>query len=264
MDLLRQIMDERRAAVERARRERPVERLYEEAGRRKHHSLVEKMAEGGGPCIIAEMKKASPSAGLLRDAYRPGEIARVYQLAGACGLSVLTEPKYFLGSEQDLREARQATDLPILRKDFIGDPYQVAEAAAWGADVVLLIVAALDGEELAGLYDEALRLGLEVLVEAHTAEEIRTALGLKQALIGVNSRNLKTLQTNLSTALSLAAEIPGGRLAVAESGIRTRADVESLMRRGYRGFLVGEALMAAGDPAAALREMMVADNGGSP
>jgi indole-3-glycerol phosphate synthase len=202
------------------------------------------------------MKKASPSAGLLQAAYRPVEIARRYRDAGAAAISVLTEPRHFKGSGSDLREVRRVVELPILRKDFMCDPYQVYEAAAWGADVILLIVAALERSVLEGLYREALACGLDVLVEAHTEAELDVGLGLEQAVIGVNSRDLKTLRTDLAVARGLAARIPAGRLAVAESGIRSYADVEMLAEAGYRGFLVGEALMRGGAPEAKLAQLL--------
>ena len=212
--------------------------------------------------MIAEVKKASPSAGLLRPDYRPGEIALAYAEAGASGVSVLTEPAHFLGSEAHLREVRQAVELPVLRKDFMCDAYQIVESAAWGADVVLLIVAALDSGSLRELYEAAISLGLDVLAEAHTAGELEAALGLEQAIVGVNSRDLGTLRTDLAVARALAPLIPKERLAVAESGIRTGSDICELARLGYDGFLVGEALMAEGDPGATLRRLRGDDGRG--
>ena len=254
MNILDRIMEERRVAVEEARRTMPVKELRRAAESRVHHSLPQALRSAPGPGIIAEMKKASPSAGELRPGYDPAAIARDYAAHGACALSVLTEPLHFLGNEEHLRSVRQAVDLPILRKDFICDPYQVYEAAAWGADVVLLIVAALDEPTLFELHRTARDRGLDVLAEAHTAEELETALRLEDAVVGVNSRNLKTLQTDLETARLLSRTIPSGRLAVAESGIRTRADIDRLRRTGYRGFLIGETLMRSPDPGGVLRE----------
>lgn len=255
MNILQRILREREADVAVAKRRVPLARLREEARERVHHSLREVLRSEAGTSIIAEMKQASPSAGLLRAAYRPVEIARRYRDAGAAGILVLTEPRHFKGSGSDLRETRRVVNLPILRKDFLCDPYQVHEAAAWGADVVLLIVAALDPSVLQSLYREALACGLDVLAEAHTAEELDVALSLEQAIVGVNSRNLKTLRTDLSTARALAERIPDDRPAVAESGIRSREDVLRLREAGYRGFLVGEVLMRGGDPEAKLREL---------
>jgi len=256
VNILQRILRERESDVAVAKQRVPVAELKQSIQGRVHHSLRESLSKRDGTRIIAEMKKASPSAGLLRSAYRPVEIARQYKEAGAAALSVLTEPRHFKGSGSDLRDVRRAVELPILRKDFLCDVYQVHEAAAWGADVILLIVAALEEDLLATLYREAVVCGLEVLVEAHTAEELDRALALEDAIVGVNSRNLKTLRTDLSVAESLAARIPRDRLAVAESGIRSRADVEMLQDAGYSGFLVGEALMRGGAPEAKLRELI--------
>jgi indole-3-glycerol phosphate synthase len=255
MNILESIVAERRADVEQAKANVPIDALRENAKTRTHHSLVD-VLECGGTNIISEVKKASPSAGVLREDYQPDRIAAEYARAGAAGISVLTEPRHFLGSEQDLRSVRAAVDLPVLRKDFVCDGYQVCEAAACGADVVLLIVAVLDDETLAQLYQEAMGLGLEVLAEAHTMEEVRRALELKEAIVGVNSRDLKTLKTDLAVARELAAGVPGDRLSIAESGIRTRADIEKLKALGYNGFLVGEALMKEAAPADKLRELL--------
>lgn len=245
-------MAERRRDVASAGQVTPAEVLAEESARRIHHSLAAALLSDG-TSVIAEMKKASPSAGVLREEYSPADIARAYGESGACGLSVLTEPRHFAGEAEHLRAARSACDLPILRKDFMCHPYQVLEAAAWGADAVLLIVAALETGRLREMYDEAVRLGLDVLAEAHTGEEIDGALALEEAIVGVNSRDLKTLKTDLAVARDLADRIPAERLSVAESGIKTRHDVEELEALGYNGFLVGETLMRADDPGAALR-----------
>jgi indole-3-glycerol phosphate synthase len=256
MDVLNEIMAQRRADVDAAKRLVPPARLRKEAEQRTHHSLPGSLAAGTGTRIIAEVKKASPSAGLLQADYRPAETARIYEESGACAISVLTEPRHFQGCEQHLREVRAAVRLPLLRKDFVCDPYQILEAAAWGADVVLLIVAALGPGELTALHRCARDCGLDVLVEAHTAGELDAALSLPDAIVGVNSRNLKTLKTDLGIARDLSARIPAGRMAIAESGIRTREDIEALERAGYRGFLIGETLMRDRDPAGKMRELM--------
>lgn len=257
MDFLRQIMEERRADVIAARRLRSESSLREEAALRRHHSLRARLEDGCATRIVAEVKKASPSAGILRREYMPGAIAGEYAAAGAIGISVLTEPRHFLGDETHLRAVRRAVDLPVLRKDFICEAYQLLEAAAWGADVVLLIVAALEASLLTDLYNQAKELRLEVLAEAHTAEEVDAALALPEAILGINSRNLKTLKTNLDVAEALADRIPDERLSIAESGIRTRADVVRLESHGYDGFLVGETLLRAVSPGAALRALCV-------
>ena len=256
MNILDSIMAERRADAEAAEKRMPIAELRKQAAGRKHHSLSKVLTAGRGTQIIAEIKKASPSAGLLRPDFRPAAIARTYEASGAAAISVLTEPRHFLGSDEHLCKVREAVNIPVLRKDFIADPYQVYKTAAMGADVMLLIVAALDEKQLRSLYTEAVACGLDVLVESHTADELKRALELQNAIIGVNSRNLKTLKTDLTIARDLAAMIPKNRLAVAESGIKTRADIEDLTRLGYRGFLIGETLMTASDPAEMLKELL--------
>jgi len=256
MNILEQIISERRADVLRRSVRVSLETLREMAAGRKRRSLIASLQRADVTCVIAEMKKASPSAGLLTEKYIPSEIARNYEKAGASAISVLTEPKHFMGSDDHLRRVRDAVNLPILRKDFICDVYQVYETAAFGADVMLLIVAALDRSELVDLYHEAVECGLEVLVEAHTVSEVETAVSLDGAIVGVNSRDLKTLRTDLSVARSLIKEIPSGRIAVAESGIKTREDIVELKTLGYRGFLVGEALMREGNPHGVLERLV--------
>lgn len=256
MNVLRQIMAERRAAVREAKARIPLSDLLWQAEKRVHHSLAENLKRGTGPRIVAEVKKASPSAGLLRKVYAPARIAAAYARAGAVGISVLTEPRHFLGSEADLRAVRRAVDLPILRKDFLCDPYQLAEAAAWGADVVLLIAAALDWKQCEFLFEESRELGLEAIVEVHTRVELEMALSCRDAIIGVNSRDLKTLKTDLGRARELALAIPSDRLCLAESGIRDRSDLAGLQKAGYDGFLIGESLLRRKSPGAALRRMV--------
>ncbi len=260
-NILRKITEERRIEVERLRKEISAEMLADICGGRIHHSLVNGLTRGHGPRIIAELKKASPSAGVLIEDYRPEEIAARYEAAGACAVSVLTEPVYFKGSGEHLKRVRGATDLPVLRKDFICTEYQILEAAAWGADVVLLIVSALDRDELKRLYECALAYGLEALVETHTVEEVEVALSLHDAIVGVNSRNLKTLKTDLAVAENMAAGVPCERVSVAESGIKSAQDIRRLSRLGYNGFLVGEMLLIEDDPADALRVLMCGHHG---
>ena len=253
--MLDQIMAERRDGVAMAKRAAPIRDLEAQAAGRTHHGLGAAL-QAPGTRIVAEMKKASPSAGLLREDYHPADIAAIYAAAGAAAVSVLTEPRHFGGSADHLRAVRRTVDLPILRKDFMCDPYQVVEAAAWGADVILLIVAALEPERLRDLYDCAMAQGLDVLVESHTRRELELALELDTAIVGVNSRNLKTLKTDLAVARELAAAIPPDRLAIAESGIRSRADIVDLEAHAYRGFLIGESIISHPDPAAKLRELL--------
>jgi indole-3-glycerol phosphate synthase len=255
LDILEQIMGERRVAVVEAQKVVPVEALRERAAGRVHHSLVDALG-GAGTSIVAEVKKASPSAGLLRPDYDPGAMAATYEANGACGISVLTEPKHFLGSAAHLEAVRATVSLPVLRKDFMCDPYQVFEAAAWGADVILLIVAALDDGLMRELYDTARELGLDVLAESHNEEELDRALALEDAIVGVNSRNLKTLKTDLAVAHAMSGKIPADRLSLAESGIKTRQDIERLTGAGYSGFLIGESIVGHEDPGAKLRELL--------
>lgn len=216
---------------------------------------LERTIARGRPAVIAEIKRASPSKGLLRDPFRPAEIAQSYAAAGATCLSVLTDRDFFQGSEEYLREARVACELPVLRKDFIIDPYQVYEARLIGADCILLIVAALDDATLLELAELAMDLDLDVLVEVHDAAELKRALSIGAALIGVNNRNLRTFETRLETTLDLLPQIPTGCTVVTESGIHSPADVALMRGRGVHAFLVGEAFMRAPDPGVKLAEL---------
>ncbi|MBT3194345.1 MAG: indole-3-glycerol phosphate synthase TrpC [Verrucomicrobia bacterium] len=256
MSILDVIMNERRVAVDAARAEIPLKQLQEMASGRQHHSLKARLRDMPGTHIIAEMKKASPSAGVMQDDYNPAEIAACYLENGAVGISVLTEPLHFLGRGSDVQTVRSIVDLPILRKDFMCHPYQIAEAAAWGADVILLIAAALRDDEMQQLYTSALEAGLDVLAEVHTREELDRVLPLSEAIVGVNSRNLKTLTTDLAVAHELAEFIPESRISIAESGIRNRSEIESLQAVGYDGFLIGEALVSHDDPGGRLKLLM--------
>lgn len=216
---------------------------------------LERTIAGGQPAIIAEIKRASPSKGLLRDPFHPADIARSYAASGASCLSVLTDRDFFQGCEDYLREARAACPLPVLRKDFIIDPYQVYEARAIGADCVLLIVAALDDAPLRDLARLAADTKMDVLVEVHDAEELERALALDAPLIGINNRDLRTFETRLDTTLNLLSRIPADRTVVTESGIHAAADVALMRERGVHAFLVGEAFMRAADPGAKLAEL---------
>jgi len=213
------------------------------------------LAAPGRVNVIAECKRRSPARGVLARHYDPAAIARIYADAGAAALSVLTEPMFFDGSLTHLEAVRSAVDLPLLRKDFIVDEYQLAEARACGADAVLLIVSALPQRDLARLAARAQALDLAVLVEVHAADELSRAVDLGAAIIGVNSRNLRTLDVDLSVCDALGPRISRGTVAVAESGVRTAEDVRRLQACGYRAFLVGERLMTAPDVASALAEL---------
>ena len=209
-----------------------------------------------GISLIAEMKRASPSKGPIRPDATVTDIVRAYESAGASACSVLTEPHWFGGSLDDLVEARAACDLPLLRKDFIVDPYQLAEARLAGANAVLLIVAALDPADLTSLQDQAGEIGLDCLVEVHDEDEMETALECGAEIIGVNNRNLQTLDVDPDTALRLLADAPAGTIVVAESGITSNADVQRLEEAGVDAILVGEALMREDDPAAAVHALL--------
>jgi indole-3-glycerol phosphate synthase len=216
--------------------------------------LAAALREADAPAVIAEVKRASPSAGAIREA-DPAEQARAYESAGAAAVSVLTEARHFDGSLLDLQAARRAVSLPVLRKDFVVHPAQVIEARAAGADAVLLIASAVSETELKALLASAIDLGLGALVEAHREEDLDRALATEAELIGVNARDLETLEMHPDRALALLRRIPRDRLAVAESGVGTRADVERVVEAGANAILVGEALMRAEDPAAKLREL---------
>jgi indole-3-glycerol phosphate synthase len=204
--------------------------------------------EAGVPAVISEIKKASPSKGVLRPDFRPAEIARGYARNGAACLSVLTDRDFFQGSDEDLKAARAACTLPVIRKDFIVDPYQVYEARSLGADCILLIAACLGDARLAELNELARQLGLDVLVEVHDADELERALAFPGRLIGINNRNLRTFEVTLDTTLGLLDRVPGDRLLVTESGILTPDDVALMRASGVNAFLVGEAFMRADDP----------------
>lgn len=207
--------------------------------------------------LICEIKKASPSKGLIRQNFNPEEIARTYKQTGAACLSVLTDKKYFQGDNKYLQQARAVVDLPILRKDFMVDQYQIYEAKMLGADCILLIVAMLDDSKLQELEECALGLGLSVLIEVHNEEELVRALQLKSKLIGINNRNLKTLEVDLNTSLQLAPLVPADRIIISESGIKNVQDIQKLENAGIHCFLIGEHFMLQDDIGAAVRQMLV-------
>ncbi|MFM1881477.1 MAG: hypothetical protein RLZZ344_1711 [Pseudomonadota bacterium] len=205
------------------------------------------------PAVISEVKRASPSKGLLRDPFVPADIAKDYAAHGAACLSVLTDKEFFQGDPQHLVQARAACSLPVLRKDFMIDPYQVLEARAWGADCILLIVAALSNDQLRTLESAAVEAGMDVLVEVHDAEEFDRAVAhCRSPLLGINNRNLRTFETRLETTLDLLPRLPSDRILVTESGILSRADVSRMREAGVDAFLVGEAFMRADAPGKAL------------
>ena len=257
--ILDDIIAARRDDLVAAKREQPLASLQARPGWALARRGFTAALRARRPAVIAEVKKASPSKGVIRADFDPVAIARRYADCGAAAISVLTEERYFQGSPAYLEAIRAAVTVPLLRKDFIVDPYQVAEARAWGADAILLIVAALDDAALGELHAAALDLGLDVLVEAHTAEEVDRAAAVGATLVGINNRDLRTFVTTLETAERLRPRLPANALGIAESGIETPADVARLRRAGYDVFLVGESLMRQPDPGAALQALLVED-----
>lgn len=258
-DRLQPILDAKRAHVAGRKAVRPASSLDLAAnGPVRGFAAALKAAKGAGHFgLIAEVKKASPSKGLIRADFNPGEIAAAYEAAGATCLSVLTDEPYFQGKDSYLALARHAaSSLPALRKDFIVDRYQLPESRSLGADAILLIASALTDTQLVELEDEAMSLGLDVLVEVHGADELERALKLKTPLIGVNNRNLKTMTVDIGLTEQLAKEIPDDRLIVAESGLSAHADLVRLAASGISTFLVGEALMREPDVEAATRRLL--------
>ncbi|MGQ3684965.1 MAG: indole-3-glycerol phosphate synthase TrpC [Candidatus Loosdrechtia sp.] len=207
-------------------------------------------------CIIAEVKKASPSAGIIRENFKPVEIARMYESGGAAAISVLTDEKYFKGSLSYLTAIKESVNIPVLRKDFIIDPYQIYEAYAAGADALLLIAALLSGKEIQKFLGLAEELGMDCLIEVHTEEELQKVLQTSAHIIGINNRNLRTFKTDLETTIRLRPFIPDGKITVSESGITSRADIIHLLQNGVNAVLVGETLMRSDDISAKLHELL--------
>lgn len=261
--ILDDIVSSRRRALEETRLAVPLGRVQHMAEKRQERrdfaAALGRRAGQGAPSglrVIAEIKRASPSRGVLRQDYRPREIAMGYAAAGASALSVLTEQQYFLGSTSDLTEVRQSVEIPILRKDFIVESYQVYESVAAGADALLLIVAALPQHILRGLLDLCTELRIAALVEVHTESELHRAVDAGAKIIGVNNRNLKTLEVNLETSFELQAKIPRGCITVSESGIKTSAELKRIRDAGFNAVLIGERLMTQPDPGKALAQLL--------
>ena len=259
-DILRQIVAVKReeVAAARARRDLPSLRREAEAlgGQRDFVASLRRSVERRGAAVIAEVKKASPSKGVLRADFRPAEIAASYERHGAAALSVLTDERFFQGSRAALEAARAVCSLPVLRKDFMIDSYQLFEARAMGADCILLIAAILGDAELAEFEATAFALGMAVLVEIHDDAELDRALKLRTPLVGINNRNLRTFEVSLETTLAMRARVPAERIVVSESGIHAPADIERLRAADVHAFLVGEAFMRAPDPGAALASLL--------
>jgi indole-3-glycerol phosphate synthase len=258
-DILDRILAVKREEIEAARRRKPLEALRAEAAvvpaARDFAGAMRGTVAAGRPAVIAEIKKASPSKGVLREDFDPAQIAQSYARHGATCLSVLTDQHFFQGRPEYLAQARASSGLPGLRKDFLIDPYQIYEARTLGADAVLLIVAALDSTRMHELEAIAHDLGMAVLVEIHDAGELDAALQLRTPLLGINNRNLRTFDTRLETTLSLLPAIPSDRLVITESGIASPEDVALMRARGVHAFLVGEAFMRAIDPGVELARL---------
>jgi indole-3-glycerol phosphate synthase len=251
-DILEKILDVKRREIAASQAAKPLAELEREARAmpppRDFVGALRSKIAAGHSAVIAEIKKASPSKGLLRADFDPPAIARTYAANGAACLSVLTDEQFFRGGAGYLRAARAACELPVLRKDFTVDRYQVVEARAMGADAVLLIVAALEQAQMVELERVAVDLGLAVLVEVHDGTELDRALALRTPLLGINNRNLRSFETRLNTTYGLLQRIPEDRLVITESGIHAKSDVDAMRARGVNAFLVGEAFMRAADP----------------
>lgn len=252
IDVLEKIYAAKALVLEQEQQRESYEDVREKARKRavERRGFLAAMEVAGGAAIVAEIKRASPSAGLIARSFDATAIARTYEDAGADAVSVITERDHFLGELSYLDEARKVTTRPLLRKDFMWTPYQIAQSAAYGADAVLLIVGGMDDASLRGCFDEATAYSLDVLAEVHDEQELRRALDAGARLVGINNRNLRTLETDLAVSAHLLPKVPPGVFAISESGMRDAADLARLRTYGARGFLIGEALMQSDDPKA--------------
>jgi indole-3-glycerol phosphate synthase len=258
-DILNKIVAVKREEIATALKTKPLALVRADAESRVltrgFAAALRRKVDAGLPAVIAEIKKASPSKGVLREYFEPADIAQSYAEHGAACLSVLTDKQFFQGSVDYLKQARASCQLPVLRKDFMVDAYQVYEARAMGADCILLIAACLDDAQMKDLEAIAMHLDMDVLVEVHDANELERALKLKTKLVGINNRNLRTFEVTLDTTLGMLKDVPADRLLVTESGILTREDVQNMREANVNAFLVGEAFMRAKDPGKALAEL---------
>ena len=258
--ILDRICAEKRKVVSEQKSRRPIQELLararDQAPPRGFARSLDAMISKSGWGIIAEIKKASPSAGVIRPNFEPAQLAKAYQRGGAACLSVLTDHKFFQGNDADLGAARSNCDIPVLRKDFMVDPYQVVEARALGADCILLIAAALSDDEMVQMEDIALGYQMDVLIEVHDEAELDRALKLKSPLIGVNNRDLKVMKTDLATTERLVPLVPKGKMVVSESGLEGPGDLKRMAQVGVRRFLIGEALMRRADVEQALKVLL--------
>ena len=261
-DILKKIIARKREEIAARLKKKSLQQIMAEASEANRTNPVrgfvdsmKKRIAAGDPAIISEIKKASPSKGVIREDFHPAEIAKSYQDGGASCLSILTDVDFFQGADEYLIEARAACDLPVIRKDFIVEPYQVYEARAMGADCILLIVAVLDNQTLNQLYSLARALKMDVLIEVHDEEELLRSLPLGADLVGINNRNLRTFETSLDTTIDLLLQIPDDRIVVTESGIHSAEHVQKMRDNEVNAFLVGEAFMRADDPGSELKKL---------